>query len=600
MSEQQAGDLDRSGSRKVFLALFVIWLASFAASMFVHREEIPLLQFSDPDDSMRLVQVRDFLAGQSWFDVSQHRANPPVGGPMHWSRLVDLPIVGAILLLRPFLGPHWSEVGAVLIVPALTLAALLCALYWAVRPLLGQGGALLACAAFAINPFIFVQCAAMRIDHHAWQVVMMALALGGTLHADRRKGGLVAGAAMAVWLQISIEGLAFAALTGAVIGLRYTASDKEWERIAYYFVTLAIASVALTMFMHGWEAGSVSYCDSMSPTYLVPLAVISPSMVMLHRLLGQTSAKVRFLSSALPGGFAIAIFVADGKECLAGPFDSLDPLAYELWYKAIAEGLPLWMQSVDTAIVALLPALIGIIAYAIALLGEQNAVRRLDWSSMLVFALGATILSVLVMRTGFVAHLLCIAGAAWLFDVLFRRARKVNATMLRVPATLMTLILLFPVILLPLKSAALPKSELDNMGDGKSLEVIEVKEFEALEKIAPAVLFAPLYISPEILLRTRNAVIGTGHHRNVQGMKSVIHAFVLPPGQARSIVTKSEATFLLIAPTAEMFRYQHARPDGLAARLLAGKAPEWLAPVTLPGLKYLRLYRIEKPHGPKG
>jgi hypothetical protein len=65
---------------------------------------------------------------------------------MHWSRLVDLPISGSILLLRPLLGTHWAEVGAILIVPALTLFTLLFALYWAVRPLMGQRRALLCCA----------------------------------------------------------------------------------------------------------------------------------------------------------------------------------------------------------------------------------------------------------------------------------------------------------------------------------------------------------------------------------------------------------------------------------------------------------------------
>ena len=37
-------------------------------------------------------QVRDWMAGQSWFDVVQHRLNPPLGVDMHWSRLVDAPI----------------------------------------------------------------------------------------------------------------------------------------------------------------------------------------------------------------------------------------------------------------------------------------------------------------------------------------------------------------------------------------------------------------------------------------------------------------------------------------------------------------------------
>ena len=57
----------------------------------------PLL--GDTDDAMRLVIVRDFLGGQGWFDHAQYRLNVPFGAEMTWSRLVDVPIAGLILLL---------------------------------------------------------------------------------------------------------------------------------------------------------------------------------------------------------------------------------------------------------------------------------------------------------------------------------------------------------------------------------------------------------------------------------------------------------------------------------------------------------------------
>ena len=74
---------------------------------------------------MRLLEVRDWLAGQSWFDVSQHRLNSPDGVPMHWSRLVDLPIAGTILLLATVLGTAAAEHAALVIVPLLTLGVVM-------------------------------------------------------------------------------------------------------------------------------------------------------------------------------------------------------------------------------------------------------------------------------------------------------------------------------------------------------------------------------------------------------------------------------------------------------------------------------------------
>ena len=55
--------------------------------------------FLDPDDALRTVEIRDFLAGQSWFDTVAHRLSPAHPFPMHWSRLVDAPLGG---LQRPF------------------------------------------------------------------------------------------------------------------------------------------------------------------------------------------------------------------------------------------------------------------------------------------------------------------------------------------------------------------------------------------------------------------------------------------------------------------------------------------------------------------
>ncbi|HKC33385.1 MAG TPA: GtrA family protein, partial [Xanthobacteraceae bacterium] len=47
------------------------------------------LTLGDTDDAMRLVQLRDFLGGQGWFDLHQPRLGPPVGYDSHWSRLID-------------------------------------------------------------------------------------------------------------------------------------------------------------------------------------------------------------------------------------------------------------------------------------------------------------------------------------------------------------------------------------------------------------------------------------------------------------------------------------------------------------------------------
>src|SRR5688572_3946952 len=66
--------------------------------------------FSEPDNAMRLVRVRDMLAGQGWFDNVQHRLNPPDGTPMHWAQWIDAMLAAPIALLALVVGQANAEI----------------------------------------------------------------------------------------------------------------------------------------------------------------------------------------------------------------------------------------------------------------------------------------------------------------------------------------------------------------------------------------------------------------------------------------------------------------------------------------------------------
>ena len=77
-----------------------IWLVLVGLFLLIGALDIYRLEFPDPDDALRLAQVRDLIAGQSWFDLHQYRIDPLNGGVlMHWSRIVDVPLAALILLL---------------------------------------------------------------------------------------------------------------------------------------------------------------------------------------------------------------------------------------------------------------------------------------------------------------------------------------------------------------------------------------------------------------------------------------------------------------------------------------------------------------------
>ena len=86
-------DKSRSGNTAVLLT--ALGLATvLAIEMLSIRTGVH--EAMSTDDAMRLVEVRDLINGQGWFDLRQYRLNPP-GVLMHWSRVIDFPLTMSIL-----------------------------------------------------------------------------------------------------------------------------------------------------------------------------------------------------------------------------------------------------------------------------------------------------------------------------------------------------------------------------------------------------------------------------------------------------------------------------------------------------------------------
>src|SRR5688572_30323257 len=91
------------------LVVVVAWLLLCAWHFADRWGGFRTFALGDTDDNMRMMQARALLHGQDWFDLRQYRLNPPFGANIHWSRLVDLPLAGLILLLRPIVGGPTAE-----------------------------------------------------------------------------------------------------------------------------------------------------------------------------------------------------------------------------------------------------------------------------------------------------------------------------------------------------------------------------------------------------------------------------------------------------------------------------------------------------------
>ena len=567
------------------------WLVVAVLMTLLSRGSLAQRQFPDPDDVMRLLQVRDWIGGQSWFDVTQYRVNPPDGVPMHWSRLVDIPIAAVILLLRPFAGEQGAETAALVAVPLITLGVAMLLVQRVGLKLMNSGPALAAAIATPFSLGGLKQMRPMRIDHHGWQIVMALTGLLAALDPRPRRSGIIAGAAMAVWMNISMEGLPFAAAFGALFAWQWLADPAASERLKAYLFALAASSLLLFGLAHWPSTWMHQPHDVITPAYLAAFAAAAAVCAAAVRP-GVGQLRARLIWMAVTGVVAIAAAFAVDPHWLVGPFGSLDPVVRQFWYDRVDEGLPVWQAEWAESATGLAQPLVGLVGAAFALLRSSSPQRKL-WAIYTFVLFVLTLGGVFVMRTETTASVVALPGTAFLCALALRRARNSSLMPARVVGSAAALCIMTPAYAVPLSVSSVdPRFETAARAWGDCMAKSEVDRLRALPT---GYIAAPLDITPAILLETRHRALATGHHRNVSGMRDAIRLFVFPLEKAQQIAERRHFDYVVFCPGApEAIRYANQGPRSLSAMLRSGKAPKWLERMSISGLYGLQVWRVRK------
>lgn len=581
--------------RRNLRILFGAWLVVSVFLTLVAWPSIMQRKFPDPDDIMRLMQVRDWIGGQSWFDVTQYRLNPPAGVPMHWSRLVDVPIAAVILITRPFLGQFGSETAAIVFVPLFTLGIVMALVHAIGLRLMSARAALVAAIVTPFSLGALKQMRPMRIDHHGWQIVMALTAILAALDDKPRRSGIVAGIAMALWLNISIEGLPYAAAVGALFAFRWlmVSSDAagESQRLRTYLATLAAASLLLFGLTHYPSTWLSQPRDVVTPAHLAAFTIAAIIAAIAARPnLGQRPMRVVVIAS-IGAGALVSVFAVD-PHWLKGPFGSLPPLVKEMWYNQIDEGLPLWQVGWDESAMALAQPLVGVIGSIVAL-RSVSGIERERWASYFFLLAAATCATGYVLRFGTTASIIALPATAYLCQRAYRSARTLSLMPLRVGATAGALCIMTPAFAVPL-SVAPPNNRLERAIKAADL-CSRRSEIEKLRALPTGDIAAPVEITPAILLSTPDRAVASGHHRNASGINDVLELFLYPPKEGARIIARRNVDYVVFCMNApESIRFANRGRGGLAAMLQSGRAPDWLEPVDVRGLQGLKVWRVRK------
>lgn len=559
------------------------WGIAAAVLTLLSLSAIAHLWFPDPDDAMRLVQARDLLSGQSWWDVSQHRLWDGHFA-MHWSRLVDLPLVALMGLLDPIVGPALSTRISVTVVPLVTLLAVMALGAELTRRLCGVERAKMAVLLAPLSVPMLYQLRPLRVDHHGWQIAFAMLAVVALLGKPDRRSGVLMGAALAILLTISLEGLP---VTAAILGVAMLAWAFDPSRRAQA-LSAAWTLTGLVVVLHIATRGPAIFspaCDAISPAWIAALAMATLG-VTIAMYIPRAPLLARLAMLGVAGAAALVTLAKVDPLCLGGPFAQLDPFVRKFWYENVSEGMPVWTQVPSWALMTIGFPITGLIGGAFAWRASEGA-ERVRWTMMLALASGTFALSLLVIRTGSTANAFALPGGAYALHAMLTRARAIGPVLPRIAATAGALLAATPGLvagaLLPSEVATAAPAQAPVNGAVERRPCDHGHEISDLAALPAAKLFAPIDLTPQILATTHHSAIAGGYHRNLAALHRTMATFMADPDTAHGWIVESGAAYVAACPgTNETEMYKHYAPDGLWARLERGDRFAWLKPVRIP------------------
>jgi hypothetical protein len=575
------------------VVVLVIWLGASVWLMIDRWNGVRWFALGDTDDNMRMSQVRALLAGQGWFDLRQYRLNPPIGFDIHWSRLVDLPIAGLILLVKPMFGGKIAEQVAVAIAPLLPLSVALTAAALAARRLVHPRAYILAaglvlCCQNALDMF-----KPLRIDHHGWQLAFLMVTIAGLADPKRVRGGVTIGIASALSLVIGLELLPYIAVAGASLGLRWVGHREAAPRMVSYAASFGVAST-IGFGLFASYANRAPVCDALSPVWLSTILAACAGLLLLSR----TSAErwPMRLAMALVVGAAVAAFYWFAWPQCRGRPENVSPELYKLWLSNVREARPIFQQNAQTIIATLALPLIGAAGsiWAIWTVRKQEAVYF--WLSILILSLFSVGMLFWQVRAGPAAQIIGVAGATflgWRLIVWLASSRHMLVRVFGVVGAFLLVSGIATYLVFPL----LPKEKKDTAYwkrvNAANRRCPTLPALAPVAKLPAATIMTFADLGPRLITVTHHSAIAGPYHRNGAAILDIHHAFDGSPENARAIALRHKATLLLVCPHySESTVYRSRSPKGFYARLERGERFPWLTPMPLPkGSPYL-LWRI--------
>lgn len=535
------------------------------------------------DDIMRLLSVRDWLAGQSWYDMAQYRAVPPEGVSLHWSRYIDAGIATFLVPLSWFMPMEAAEVLAALVWPTFVMALSLLVIGFGTRRLFGDQAAcfaLLCAVLWTVTGDL--HSGPGDVDHHNVQMLAMTImALAAVWPDQPARAGVIGGFAAAFSLAIGLETLPFVIMVGGIVLVRTAlVGTSPMRRLLIAFcLSLGVGSVILWLGQVAPANRLAPICDQLgTPTLALIWVAVASSLapIALGAWLRGPVANIA-ITAVLTGAGLLAVWSLV-SPCLAGPYATLPNDLQEFISGRVSEARPglAYAQSrlaafVEFVLPVFATTLAGVVMWITTRRDREDNTAVLGLLFLCLAGIGMIFIQ---MRAVIMAATVVPIVAGYVLGRLLQGYLANRDPMQALLILAVGTAVMSPGLLTPLLRPLLPErsggSALSDTADCRSYEALV-----ALNEAPPGLVLNHFNFGPAVLWATHHDVLSVGYHRSAAGIRNGIMPFELDADAMEAYVKESGATYLLLC---RGYAYR-----GAAARALAdGATADWLNPVAIP------------------
>ncbi|MBL0372536.1 hypothetical protein JJB09_10905 [Rhizobium sp. KVB221] len=551
----------------------------------------------DPDDSMRLVEVRDFLGGQGWFDLHQYRLGPAGGTLMHWSRLVDAPIAGLILLFSMFLSPTAAEAAAAFVWPIALVLPLMAATALAGYRIGGRQAMVVALILATVFLTAIIRFRPGAIDHHNLQLVLAIFIVAMLIDPLARASNFaLAAIAGAVALAIGAETTPLVAVGSVVVALLWAFDGDRYRRAAIgYGLSFSICTAAIFFGTTPTSLWSAVTCDTLSLGYFAIASAGGFALAAAALFASGRGTGMRLGALVLVGFVTAAIALIIAPQCLKNPLGDLDPLLQTMWLSSISEAQSIIAVAPEDVGGFYAVGLIGVAVCLFRILRRQQATAH---AILLALILVSWVISAVQVRgtifASFLAFVPLSALISDLRDVYYARRNDTRAAAAFIIAVLASIPSVWTISgVMAFKAGDALAGTPPKQEETKAGACVTPQRLKSLASLPPGRILSTSNPGSVLLRYTPHAVLTANYHRNQAGMIAALKMGMAEPSEAWQMMKHEKIGYLLICTDdPQLSSISRAQPSGLFARLVNGEIPEFLEPVDNGGEKRMLVFRV--------